>query len=197
MLSCCIFWCTIIFYIILCESASIRREGGVPASYFSSAGRWRPGRPLKRSLFLNDGNIKDTPEAAAEDTILQAQPQTPAGVAKSLGPQADGQSNYNSFPSIVYLPELNLNGIDNIPMYLADGFDSDLQSPIDEKELNSMDKNALFLMLNSNGENFINNQALKNEQPSYIIPENSKPAVIQQQLQKTAALSTAQHHHHL
>jgi hypothetical protein len=114
-----------------------------------------------------------------------------------LGPQADGQSNSNSFPSIIYLPELNLNGMDNIPMYLADGFDSDLQSPIDGKELNSMDKNALFLMLNSNGENFINNEALKSQQPSYIIPENSKPVVIQPQQQKTAALSTAQHHYHL
>jgi hypothetical protein len=115
-----------------------------------------------------------------------------------LGPQADGQSKSNSFPSIVYLPELNLSGMDNIPMYLADGFGSDLQSPIDGKELNSMDKNALFLMLNINGENFINNEALKNQQPSYIIPFNSKPAVIQQQQQqKTAALSTAQHHHHV
>ena len=80
-------------------------------------------------------------------------------------------------------------------MYLADGFGSDLQSQIDGKELNSMDKNALFLMLNSNGENLINNEALNNQQPSYIIPENSKPAVIQQQQQKTAALSTAHHHH--
>lgn len=78
-----------------------------------------------------------------------------------------------------------------------DGFGSIFQSPIDGKELNSFEKNALFLMLNNNGEKYINNQALNPQlHPSYIIiPENSlqqqqylKPVVIQQ---KTAALSTA------
>jgi hypothetical protein len=207
MLSYCIFWLTIIsFYIIFCESASFKRS-----SSFFSGGRWRPGRPLKRSILSN--NFGSNNLGAAENHL---QPQAPPSsspsfpsssfdggevVAENLGPKI-GEHLLRSLSSskIVYLPNelLIFNSNNDIPMFAKNGYesvdDNDDGSGDQQQQFNPFEKDTTLDLMLKNGEKYIKNQALKPR--PYITIENNSDQQQQEEEEvkppfKTTALSTA------
>jgi hypothetical protein len=203
MLSYCIFWLTIIsFYIIFCESASFKRS-----SSFFSGGRWRPGRPLKRSILSNNfgcntlGPAENHLQPQAPPSSLSFPSDGGEGVAENLGPKI-GEHLLRSLSTskIVYLPNelLIINSNNDIPMFAKNGYESvdDNDGSDDQQQFYPFEKDTTLDLMLKNGEKYIKNQAFK-PQP-YITIENNSDQQQQEEEEvkppsifKTTALSTA------